>query len=358
MTPEETGTDLERRQAELRSSTLQQFRRAGSDPVTQALLRAVLEYRLEEAGSSGTKAGTLVSATAPGPSSSEESGNGASDASLAALTLQSVLADMGQLPALPEVVIDLIAYLERPDVEANQVAHKMARDPALCAKILRIANSSYYGLQGQVETIRDAFAVLGLRAVRTLVAGAAVANHLQALAGRQQRAFWVHSAGTALCSRALARQVGANPEVAFTAGLLHDLGRLILVARFANEYHGVVAYRIAHDGYMIDAERRVLGFDHAQVGAALAQIWKFSAETVAAITGHHAPEGQPAQALAGLIHVADVMAHALGFNGNEEDLMPRLSSFAWNRLNLGWDDFRRLLAEVDAQRNDAEWVLN
>jgi len=276
------------------------------------------------------------------------------------ITLQMVVADLDRLPALPEVVQDLMDYLQRPEVDVGQVAYRLARDPALAAKLLRVANSSFYGLQSQVSTIPDALVVLGLRAVRTLVTGAAVVTHLQTLvvAGYDQRALWLHSAGTALCGRILAREFGANAENAFTAGLLHDIGQLILAARFAEANRRVWAYRAEHDCHPIEAEREVLGFDHGQIGAALAARWKFPAEIAAAITSHHTPMDQAAGSLAGLIHLADVMAHVLGFPGGKDDLVPRLSSLAWNRLGIGWGEFKRLLGEVDAQRDDAERLLN
>lgn len=275
------------------------------------------------------------------------------------ITLQTVVADLDRLPALSAVVQDLLDYLQQPEVDVGQVAQRIARDPTLAARLLRVANSSFYGLQGQVATIADALVVLGLRSVRTLVTGAAVASHLQSLAvaGYDGRAFWSHSAGTALCARTLARQVGASPENAFTAGLLHDIGRLILAARFPEAYRRVEAHRAQRDCYPLEAEREVLGFDHTQIGAALAVRWKFPAEITAAISWHHSPADQPDGSLAELIHVADVMAHALDFPGGEDDLVPQLSSVAWNRLGLGWIEFRRLLGEVDAQRGDADRVL-
>jgi len=275
------------------------------------------------------------------------------------ITLQTVVADLDRLPALPEVIQNLIDYLQHPEVDVGQVAERIARDPALAAKLLRVANSSFYGLQSQVATIPDALVVLGLRAVRTLVTGAAMVTHFQALAvaGYDQRAFWLHSAGTALCARVLARQIGANTENAYTAGLLHDIGCLILAARFPEEYHRTTAYRARLDCHLIEAEHEVLAFDHAQIGAALAARWKFPAEIAAAIASHHTPMDQPADSLAGLIHVADVMAHALEFPGVAEDLVPRLSSVAWNRLGIGWGEFKRLLSEVDDQRDDVDRVL-
>ncbi len=276
------------------------------------------------------------------------------------ITLQMVVADLDRLPALPEVVQDLMDYLQRPEVDVGQVAYRIARDPALAAKLLRVANSSFYGLQRQVATIPDALTVLGLRAARTLVIGAAVVTHFQALvvAGYNQRAFWLHSAGTALCARVLARELGVNMENSFTAGLLHDIGRLILAARFPEKYRSVMAYRSEHDCHLIEAEQEILGFGHTQIGAALAVCWKFPPEIAVAIANHHNPVNTPANSFTDLVHLADVMAYVLEFAGGNDDLVPCLSDVVWNRLGIGWVEFKRLLGEVDAQRDEVEWMLS
>jgi len=252
-----------------------------------------------------------------------------------------VQADLDKLPALPEVVLDLLDYLRRDEVDPVQVANKIARDPVLTAKLLRIANSSFYGLQSTVATVQDAIVVMGLRAVGSLITAAAVVRHCQtmAAAGDGQRTFWRHCGGTAICARALGRRVGINPESAFVAGLLHDLGRLILMTRFPRAYADVLLYRAEHDCYRLEAERKVLGFDHTQVGAALVSRWKFPVEIVAAIASHHGGEDQVATSLADVVHVADVMTHVLGFPNGEEDLVPPLSGLAWHRLGVSWEEF-------------------
>jgi len=275
-------------------------------------------------------------------------------------TLATVVADFGQLPVLPEIAMELLDYLQRADVDTGRVVQMLSQDQVLAAKSLRIANSSFYGLQRKVATINDAIVVLGLRSVHALVTTAAITSQFQSIdmAGYNQRAFWLHSVGAALCARTLGHQVGANPESAFTAGLIHDIGKLVLAARFPEQFASVLAYCAQHDCLMIEAEHDVLGFDHAQIGTALAQRWNFTAEISDAVAWHHAPEEQTASSLAGVIHLADVMAHALNFADDTDAQVPRLSTVVWNRLGLGWQDFKRLLAEVDAQFKDADLLFS
>lgn len=280
------------------------------------------------------------------------------------LTLAQVVADFTHLPPLPEVVMELMDYLQSDDVDAEEVQRMLSQDQVLVAKSLRIANSSFYGLPRKVATIHDAIVVLGLRAVHTLVTTATVTSLFQSMhaaletAGYNQRAFWLHSIGTAFCARTLAREVAANPESAFAAGLLHDIGYLILAARFPEHFARMQTYSNQRDCLLLEAERTILGFDHAQIGAALAQRWNFAPEIHEAISWHHAPEEQTANSLAGIVHLADVMAHALNLSAEKAPLVPRLSTVVWNRLGLSWEDFTRLLGEVDAQFKDAELLFH
>ena len=274
-------------------------------------------------------------------------------------TLERVIAGLGELPPLPEVVTELLEYVRGENVDAQQVIRQIARDQALTARVLRVANSSFYGLQSRVATLQEAVIVLGLRTVATLVTAAGVLNTFAGGAAQrtEQRAFWVHGFGAGLCARALARHSGSDPERAFTAALLHDLGRLALATKHAELFGRVTAYRLERDCHLLQAEREVLGFDHAQVGAALAQRWNFAPEIKVAVEFHHAPEAAAHDLLAVITHVADVMAHALEIPGGESDLMPRLSPDAWQRLKLDSASFKSLLVEVQARRADIETFL-
>lgn len=279
---------------------------------------------------------------------------------MSTLSLETVIADFGHLPASPDVVMKLLDYLKQDEVEADIVATMISKDQVLAAKSLRLANSSFYGLQRRVATIHDAIVVLGQRTVSTMVTAMAITGRFQSLqvAGYDQRIFWMHNVGTALCARALAQRVKVNPENAFTAGLLHDIGKLVLATRFPEDFASVIAYQTKQDCTMVEAEQNLLGFDHTQVGAALARQWKFANEIGEAVGGHHTPEDHLASPLTSVIHLANIMAHVLNFSGDENDLTPRISEVAWSRLGLKWEDFKQLMAEVSAQRQDADLLFD
>jgi putative nucleotidyltransferase with HDIG domain len=267
------------------------------------------------------------------------------------LSVDQVTARIHDLPSLPAIVVELLESVNQQDVNIDALAAKISYDQALAAKTLRLANSSFYGLQRKVTSFRDAIAVLGLRSVRTLVTAAAVTGNFTATTAGvfDFKAFWRHSIAAALAARALARLVGASEDSAFTAGLLHDVGRLVIVTRFPQHYQATFAHRAAHDGYLLDAEVAVLGIDHTMAGRALAQHWKFPPVIQEAIADHHLLKDTEAVSLAGIVHIADAISHALDLSGEEDDLVPPISTAAWSRLGLASETSARVFRDMESQ---------
>lgn len=276
-----------------------------------------------------------------------------------ALTLEQAVGRLNDLPALPVIVSELLLSFDDPDVELGEVAAKIAKDQALAAKTLRLANSSFYGLQSKVRTISQAIQVLGFDSVRALVVGAGVIGGFEN--GRRKgfdfAGFWRHAIASALCARALARRIGSPAELAFVAGLLHDLGRLVLVTRFPEHYAEVLAQRMLRDSQLQEAERAVLGIDHAQVGRALAQRWRLPEALARAIGNHHQPMEQDFGELAGTVHVANALAHGLDLAGGYDDLVPTIVQGAWDGLLLDQASLRTMFAAVEAQFEETCQIL-
>lgn len=275
------------------------------------------------------------------------------------LVLTDVIRHIRDLPSLPTVVIELIKSFEQEDASVAAVAEKVSRDQALAAKTLRLANSSFYGLQHKVKTIPQAITVLGFDSVRALIVSAGVIGSFSK--GRHDTfdfaAFWQHSIGVALSAKSLARALSLNQDYAFISGLLHDVGRLVLVTRFAEPYADAVAYRDEHDCYMLEAERAMLGLDHAMVGQALAENWKFPPAIQRAIANHHAPAQQDLGAVPAVIHVANAIMHALDLTGEDDDLVPSISEDAWKSLNLNSAILAGVFRETESEFEEACRIL-
>lgn len=281
-----------------------------------------------------------------------------------ALNLEQVIAQIRQLPSLPAVVIEVLESFQDEHADGGTIGRKIEQDQALSARVLRVANSSFYGLQGKIVSVQDAIVVLGFRNVRSLVLAAGMTASIPAAAGGgfDLRTFWKHGIVTATCARSFAHAAGINPDHAFTAGLLHDIGRAVLATCFPDHYCRVAEYRARHDCYPTEAEREVLGLDHAAVGSALAMRWNFAPAIQQAIAGHHPHPGDAATPgcrtdLAGLVHVADVTAHALDLAGDDNELVPQLDAVCWARLRIAWPQFRQRLEEAERHAQGATLLL-
>lgn len=271
------------------------------------------------------------------------------------LVLNDVIKSVRDLPSLSAVVSELLSSFDQTDASVGMLADKVSRDQALTAKTLRIANSSFYGLQHKVTTVQQAIIVLGLDCIRSLVTAAAVTDNFSASmhASFQLKSFWRHSVSTALCAKSIAKELKLNQDSAFIAGLLHDVGRLVLVTGFPQQYAQAIIYRDTHDCHMLEAERKVLGVDHMVAGLALAEHWKFPIVMQKAIGSHHAPKIQDQGDVPGIVHVADVIAHALDLSDHEDDLVPPLVESAWDRLNLGQDALRNIFRRTEEEFDEA-----
>lgn len=279
---------------------------------------------------------------------------------MSALTPEAILLKINNLPSLPTVVMALLASMGQEDVNVEALANTIAQDQALTAKTLRLANSSFYGMAKQVTTLHEAITILGFRTVRSLATTAAL---MGAFDGKNSVSlnvtpFWRHAIAAAVCARVLARHLSVNPDYAYTAGLLHDIGRLILVTQFQAEYEATMAYRVAHDCSLLEAERAVLGLDHAEVGLMLTQNWKFPEELQQALAQHHAAQAMGLPTLTVLVMAANTIAHALDLSLDPDDLVPPVPHGLWQQLGLPDPVLLDVFQQTEQQFEAASSVLS
>ncbi|MBI4694467.1 MAG: HDOD domain-containing protein [Gammaproteobacteria bacterium] len=252
---------------------------------------------------------------------------------------------IARLRPISPLATQCLAVLSTPDVNIADIVTVLERDPGLASHLLKLANSPFYGCASRISTVHQACMVLGTRTLKQSITAAAV---LSALDGGGQDAGmqrWRHAAATACAARALAHRAALDPDVTATAGLLHDIGR-ILIGRCCTEQYRVVADRARREAIpLLVAERDALGTDHAAVGATISARWHMPPELVAAIASHHDPDGADPQPIVDVVHVANVLAHALDAN-DEEEVVPELSEAAWRRLGLDMDEVRRHFPDI------------
>ena len=267
------------------------------------------------------------------------------------LTIEQVVKTAHQIPSLSVLVMEVLASFDKKDVNFTDLVRKIGQDQGLTTRVLRVANAPFYGNSGKIGSIKSAVVVLGFHNVRSLVAAAGLLNQFPvstAPSGFNRMAFWQHNIGTAVCAHQLAKTLGIDQSLAFTAGLLHDVGKLVLDAYFSAELVPVLARCAADDISMFEAERAVLGLDHTQIGYELTRRWRFPLVIQRAIRDHHDPEAEQG-ALTDLVHVANVLSHMLDFDKPDFNRMPLLSSAAWTRLGIDLDTLPMQMAKIERQ---------
>ncbi len=222
------------------------------------------------------------------------------------------------LPAAPKVVQDLISSFNDEHVSADDISRKLAADPVLSAKLLRLANSAYYHVSRNVSTVHDAVMMLGFVTVRTLVISSGLVNGFKSAPGLDLKQFWRYSLHTSVAAKWLAQQVDENSELAFTVGMMHAIGQLVIHAGIPEQALLLDKAVATLDTRRFDAERNSFGYDYAEVGAELAVRWKFPDAFPDAIRAFPKPlEQQPFKPIAAIVHLAAWFAQA-----NESSLSP------------------------------------
>jgi HD-like signal output (HDOD) protein len=243
-----------------------------------------------------------------------------------------------QLPALPTLALEVVEMVDNPKTSAQQLGRLISADSALTGKVLKIANSPFYGFPKKISTVDFAIIVLGFDALKEIVISIALVSTLQRKTDTyfNTQLFWDHSISTGVIARRLARDIGyrVTGEV-FVAGLLHDMGISVLNKYFSSEFHRIID--IARDSELSfhDAEESVLGVTHAEIGGWLGERWNLPDHLVEAIKFHH----QPAKAvinpqLVAIINCADVFANQINTEDLEYDKGAAFDVAALDVLNL------------------------
>ena len=254
-----------------------------------------------------------------------------------------------KLVSLPHVCIRVNLMVDDPDHTASEIGNVIQQDASLTARLLKIANSPLYGFRSRVDTISRAVTVIGQRELRDLVfAVSAVRTFAQIPVDLANMAsFWRHSIFTGLVAKLLAQQCGVlHTERLFVAGLLHDLGELLIYHKMPELAQKALRRSVAMDEPLHLAEHTLLGFDHAAVGGALATLWELPPTLHGAIRFHHEPDAAPDCLEASLIHLANAIAHIAEAPDQRDALLARSSQQAWKMTRLSTDVIDPVIAQA------------
>lgn len=247
-----------------------------------------------------------------------------------------LLSRVDDLPPIPAVAAQVLALVEDSRTSANDLAQVLAADQMLTAKLIKVSNSAYYGFSRKVSTVRKAVVSIGFKEVRQIAVGASIIQGFKkgALSTEQfdLDLFWGHSMAVAVAAESLAKRTRVcKPEDAFTAGILHDIGRLIIRQGRPAEFERAIQMARTGTISLHTAEVRSTGFAHDEVGRALGELWKFPNHLIDAIDGHHNTKLSPrGDGLPGVVAQANRLILHYGLfcgydaDGSTQELSPEL----------------------------------
>jgi len=262
--------------------------------------------------------------------------------------IDRIINSIGKLPVLPAVYMKLTHLLNVPDTSIRMISNIISEDQAVAAMVLKIVNSAAYGFYNRIGDLQHAIVILGLNEIKSLVLATSmykVVNEFKSSSAFDMQEFWKHSIGCAISARVLAETADLkSPEDVFTAGLLHDIGKLIHAAYLREEFDGVVANVVETGSQMSESEKKILGFDHAQTGSALAEKWRLPRETVNMIAHHHLsymPDTLTKEIAA--VHIGNSLCIALRMGSGGEKRVPIINQKAWEILDLNLSDLEYVM---------------
>lgn len=265
---------------------------------------------------------------------------------------KKIIKRVDDLPPMPKVLFKAREIMADPNSSFKDIAQVIEKDQAIAAKVLKVANSAYYGLSGMVSSIHQASVVLGYKTLEQVITMVSSSSML----GRQLKGYklnagvlWKHSLAAALASRLLAQKRAPSLENdAFSVGLIHDAGKLALDPYVAAKRKSIDEFLEAQSGSFFEAERQVLGFDHTEIAYDLSNKWKLPEDHAKAMRYHHTPDASSGLQLAHLVHLANYVAAIAGYGCNPSGADTSLSPASLKFLRLKEEDLQTCAAEVTA----------
>jgi HD-like signal output (HDOD) protein len=259
---------------------------------------------------------------------------------------------LDQLPTLPLAALRIKELLSSPTTTAADLEKVIRPDPSITANLLRLANSPFFGFPRAVESVRQAIVLLGEKRLFEVVMGVAFSGLIPpVLPGYNVKAkdFWLHSVAVAVLAERLSVLLKIKvPDMIFSAGLLHDIGKLAVGMMLA-EAGDLVRGSMRQESLMfVDAERAALGVDHCEIGGIIAARWQLPEVIALPVRWHHDPEAGPAESQQTLyiIQVADALAHSMGFGSDIGELARQVGAGARERLHLKVRHLEQLASEA------------
>lgn len=280
--------------------------------------------------------------------------------------MKLIVGKIHNLPTPPIVFTQITRVINNPDTSAYEIAAIISEDPALTAKVLKLTNSSFYGIPRTITNVKQAIVILGLEAIKSLVISASVFEMFSKNSKLDivyLERFWRHSLSVAIMSKIICRKKKLpslqEAELTFSAGLLHDIGKLIIISHLPQE-HGKIVHLLENDRTCPEchAENDILGFTHADIGSYLGAQWNLPESICKAIFNHHNGEAILSEKSTALIHLANHLAYQMEIeDGHSPENVNPFFEIVWDTLEVSAEAASQLIEILKDEYTKAETFL-
>ncbi|MDG5814356.1 HDOD domain-containing protein [Chitinispirillales bacterium ANBcel5] len=244
------------------------------------------------------------------------------------------------IPTIPEVICSLTALLENPRTSAEEIGRAIKSDQALASKVLKLVNSAFYGFPGRIGSITHAVVILGFSTVKNVILTASILQNFRTITNSSQEfdaeQFWLHSVACGVAAKCIARHQGhSNCDDFFTAGLIHDIGKIIFFHYMQEEFWETIKYARQKDALFFDCEKQLFSITHQEIGGELARRWNLPLHLKDAISYHHTPSvTRHGYDITAVVHLADIFVRALSLGNGGDTKIPVINEDVWRYLGF------------------------
>lgn len=259
------------------------------------------------------------------------------------------------LPTIPSILRKILGIIEDPNVSLQKITEFVSSDPTLTARILKMVNSPVYGFPGRISSVSHAMVILGLNAVKGLLIGVSVFEVMK----KNMVGLWEHSLASAIFARILANIKDApSPEEISVAALLHDIGKVIMLIAYKDDYSKVLESAQVRRGILFELEREYFGITHAEIGGIVGKKWNFPLKLIEPISNHHRPQlSKNFELETAIVHLSNILALARGTGYSGDLFVNPVNPQAWQILNLSYEEIKLIFKEAEEPISSSQEIF-
>lgn len=276
--------------------------------------------------------------------------------------LDEIVNIANHIPPFPKVAMQVMQMLEDPKVQPKDLAEVIQYDSAITANLLKACNAAYFGLSRKVSSLDEALVLLGQDALKDILIASSSARFYKGKVGDgyqlEQGDLWRHSVATAIMARSIAPHFqGVNAGAAFTAGLLHDIGKRFLSSFVASDFKRIMDRTYVDGLSFMEAEREILGMDHAELGGLILRKWNFAEDMIQAVRAHHDPQALSQEPLTALIAMANTLIISIGIGVGADGLSGTMQGEGLKRFGISTREIDRYMSNLLLEMERAEEMM-